>query len=246
MNSVTAVSYINTYPFIFGLEKSGIMSKSDLRLNKVYPSLCAKAFNNKISDVVLMPSGAINVFDESIIINGYCIGAIQKVKSVLLFSEQPIEQIENILLDYQSTTSVKLLKILFKFHWKRNVNFLSSVDGYEQNISGTTAGLVIGDRAMNMSGKFPFVYDLAEEWISFSKLPFVFAYWAKTREISEHWVKRFNEALSWGLSHKTECLEYFSCNSKDMLLYLENNISYSFDEKKIEGLKTFYKLCSLL
>lgn len=242
MNSITAVSYINTYPFIYGLEKSGILPLSEFELNKVYPSLCAKAFIQKSSDVVLMPSGAIPDFDESIIIKGFCIGAVREVKSVLLLSECPIEQVEQVLLDYQSTTSVKLLKILFRHHWKKNVHFISSSEGYENNINGTTAGLVIGDRAMKLSNQFPYVYDLAAEWFSFTQLPFVFAYWAKTKNISENWLSLFNQALNWGLMHKLDCLNYFSCNEKIYIEYLDKNISYEFDEKKIEGLKAFYKL----
>ncbi|HNV95289.1 MAG TPA: menaquinone biosynthesis protein [Bacteroidales bacterium] len=242
MNSITAVSYINTYPFIYGLEKSGILPLSEFELNKVYPSLCAKAFIQKSSDVVLMPSGTIENFNDSIIIKGYCIGAVNEVKSVLLLSNCPIDKVDKVLLDYQSTTSVKLLKILFHHHWEKNVHYISSSEGYENNINGTTAGLIIGDRAMKLSNQFPYVYDLAAEWLSFTQLPFVFAYWTKTKNISEKWLSLFNQALNWGLIHKLECLNYFSCNDKNLLAYLDQNISYDFDKYKIEGLKLFYKL----
>jgi chorismate dehydratase len=57
---------------------------------------------------------------EHYIISDYCIGCDGEVGSVCLFSEVPLEKIERILLDYQSTTSIGLLKILIKEFWKIN------------------------------------------------------------------------------------------------------------------------------
>lgn len=242
MINIAAVSYINTFPFIYGIENSGILGNSEYKLNKIYPSLCSKAFKEKQADIVLMPSGTITDFDESIIIKGTCIGAIGKVKSVMLFSHKPIESIKTIILDYQSTTSVKLVKILAKYYWKKTFEFLSSEKGYEENIAGDTAGLIIGDRALDLLNKYEYIYDLATEWYHFQQLPFVFAYWAKTGAIDTVFIEKFNKALSWGLEHKKDALTANLRFDKFFLDYLENDINYNLDEKKVEGLKAFYRL----
>jgi len=242
MNRIAAVSYINTFPFIYGIERSGILKDYEFQLNKIYPSLCSKAFHEKQADIVLMPSGTINEYDESIIIKGDCIGAEGKVKSVMLFSQKPVEDVKTIVLDYQSTTSVKLVRILAKFYWKKQFEFLSSDKGYEEKINNDVAALVIGDRALDMLGKYDYVYDLATEWFNFQQLPFVFAYWVKTKQIDSNFVEKLNTAIKWGLQHKNEALKAYLHFDRFLLDYLENDIRYDFDEKKIEGLKAFYRL----
>lgn len=242
MNSITVVSYINTFPFIYGIEKSGILLPSDYQLTKVYPSLCAQAYYNRMAEIVLLPSGAINHFDELITIKGNCIGAEGKVKSVMLFSQKPIEDVKTLILDYQSTTSNKLVKILAKFYWRKKFDFLSSNKGYEEKINDDVAVLVIGDRALNLMGKYNYNYDLATEWFNFQQLPFVFAYWVKTKPIDLNFIEKFNKALKWGLQHKQEALETYLHADQILLDYLMNDISYNFDEQKMEGLKAFYSL----
>lgn len=242
MNSITIVSYINTYPFIFGIEKSGILSTSDYQLTKVYPSLCSQAFYKRLTDIILLPSGAIKSLDESIIIKGYCIGAEKRVRSVMLFSQKPLDDIKTLILDYQSTTSIKLVKILAKFYWKKQFDFLFSRKDYEQKINNNTAILVIGDRALDLIGKYNYHYDLATEWFNFQQLPFVFAYWVKTRPIDFIFEDRFNRALSWGLKHKKEALDTYRQANQFLLDYLINDISYKFNKQKMEGLKAFYRL----
>ena len=59
----------------------------------------------------------------------------------------PIHQIKNIFLDYQSKTSVKLLKILLNEYWNVSPKLIDSKYGFENNIKGNNAGLVIGDRS---------------------------------------------------------------------------------------------------
>ncbi|MGQ9846326.1 MAG: menaquinone biosynthetic enzyme MqnA/MqnD family protein [Bacteroidales bacterium] len=242
MNRITVVSYINTFPFIYGIEKSGFLKSSDYQLTKVYPSLCSQAYHNRITDIVLLPSGAINHYDESITIKGNCIGAEGKVKSVMLFSQKPIEDIKTLILDYQSTTSIKLVKILAKFYWKKQFEFLSSNKDYEQKINNDAAILVIGDRALDLIGKYNYSYDLATEWFKFQQLPFVFAYWVKTKPVDFTFIEKFNRSLNWGLNHKKEALETYLHVDQFLLDYLEYDISYNFDKQKIEGLKAFYRL----
>src|SRR5262245_24497557 len=113
---VSAVSYLNSKPFIYGLEHSEVKNEIDLQLD--VPSTCAaKLFEDKV-DLGLVPVAVLPDLDEYHIITDYCIGADGEVGSVLLLSEVPLNEIKTILLDYQSMTSVVLVQILADKFWK--------------------------------------------------------------------------------------------------------------------------------
>ena len=98
-------------------------------------------------DLGLIPVAVIPQLKEYIC-GDYCIGTEGEVASVCLFSEVPVNEIEKVYLDYQSRTSVDLLKWLMKEYWDIHPEIINSTDeNYRKEIKGTTAGLVIGDRA---------------------------------------------------------------------------------------------------
>ena len=107
---VSAVSYLNTIPFLYGIEHFQITKSIDLELD--YPSLCAKNLLRRNVDIALVPVVSLVSNNELNIVSEYCIGSDGHVDTVGLYSDVPIEMINEILLDYQSHTSVKLLKIL--------------------------------------------------------------------------------------------------------------------------------------
>ncbi len=139
---VGAVSYLNTRPLIYGFDRGMMNGNVDLIID--YPSkIASMLLENKI-DLGLVPVAIIPEMEEHHIISDYCIGSEGAVASVCLFSEVPVEKIERILLDYQSRTSVELLKILVKEYWKIDPVFEETTGEYQQEISGNTAAL--GDR----------------------------------------------------------------------------------------------------
>jgi len=98
-------------------------------------------------DIGLIPVAAIPDLPSYHIVGNYCIGAEGEIASVCLFSEVPMSQIETVYLDYQSRSSVALLKWLMKEYWGINPRIIQAIDeSYRQEIKGTTAGLVIGDQ----------------------------------------------------------------------------------------------------
>ena len=126
---ISAVSYLNTLPFIYGIENNALLMKQ-IDLQKDIPSSCAdKLIHNKV-DIGLIPVTEIGKLQESYIISNYCLGAVGKVDTVSLFSHIPIENVKTILLDYQSRTSVKLTKFLAKEYFKINPKYVSAKAGY--------------------------------------------------------------------------------------------------------------------
>ena len=113
---ILAVSYLNAKPFIYGLEHSNLLTNYKLELD--IPSVCAdKLLNNKV-DIGLVPVAIIPFFKDYTILTDYCIGAKGAVGSVMLYSDVPLNEIENIYLDYQSRTSVALVQIIAANYWK--------------------------------------------------------------------------------------------------------------------------------
>ncbi len=242
---ISAVSYLNTLPFIYGLDNYKDFSK-DVEIQKDIPSVCADKLINNDVDLGLIPVAEISKINNPKIISNYCIGAVGKVNTVLLLSDVPLKDIKQIFLDYQSRTSVNLLKILLKNYWKIKPEFKNTSGGYEDMISGTNAGLIIGDRAFEYSVKFKYVYDLSEVWMNFTSLPFVFAAWVANKELPQTFINNFNDALKKGLESKDLIINnYLKDNPNinfDIEKYLKQNISYYLDSEKRKGMDLFLKM----
>lgn len=239
MIRIGALSYLNTIPFIYGLKKYNLISEDNIVYN--FPSNSAKSLINNDVDVALIPSVALRFLKNYSIISNFCIGSEKEVDSVCVYSDVNINDVKEIILDYQSNTSVELLKIIIKDYWKISPKLINSKEGYESNIKGSTAALVIGDRAFALNGKYKYTYDLASLWYQMTNLPFVFACWVTTVKLSDDFILNFNSALEYGvrnidLAIKEEGME---CVSKDPGDYLNNKISYDFDSRKKESLKLF-------
>ena len=201
---------------------------------------------NRVSRVFLPVMGLVPVailpqLSDPHIVSNYVIGANGAVASVALFSEVPIDEIKSIYLDYQSRTSVQLLKILISQFWKKEVEFISATEGYIAQISGTTAGVIIGDRALENLSKFPYVYDLSFAWKQHTGLPFVFAAWVANQPIPASFMSAFDTANGYGLANLDEVIALIPAQEQvyDLHKYYTENISYVYDEEMKQGLAAF-------
>jgi chorismate dehydratase len=244
---VSAVLYLNSAPFIFGLNNSPV--KDEIELSLDIPSTCAEKLINGSVDIGLIPVAAILELKESHIISDYCIGAVGQVNSVMLVSEFPLQQIKTILLDYQSRTSSLLIQILSKNHWHIHPDFKNATEGYEKNIKENVAGLIIGDRALIMKKNFKYAFDLSEAWFEMTSLPFVFACWVANKKLENSFIKRFNFALKYGIDRIDKVIAQAGKDEIPNTVkqqYLNKNMSYFLDDKKNEGMNLFFDYVSKL
>lgn len=239
---ISAVSYLNTLPFIYGLEN--VKGLPDFIFEKDIPSTCAKKLINNDVDIALIPIAAIPHVKEPYFVTKYCLGAINKVHTVLLLSDVPIKSIDTILLDYQSRTSVNLIKVLAAKHWDISPKWIDARPGFEEKISGKTAGVVIGDRAFSLQKKFSYKYDLSGEWYKMTGLPFVFATWVANKPLKKDFLDSFNKALQFGLNNLDTVINDFNANNINTEInieqYLKQNISFDLDQPKMESMKLFF------
>jgi chorismate dehydratase len=236
---IGAVSYLNTKPLLYGIKRSEIVN--DIDLIEEYPSKIAQMLLDDTIDIGLLPVAVLNDLKNYYLISDYCIGAVNDVASVSLFSHSPISEIETVLLDYQSRTSVALTKVLLKHYWKKEVKFVEASENYINEINGTTAGVIIGDRALEHRNNFECNYDLATNWRYFTGLPFVFATWVANKPIDAAFVKNFNAANKLGLDNIDEVVKEIDFPFYDIKKYYTENISYNFDDEKKKALQLFLK-----
>jgi chorismate dehydratase len=235
---IAAVSYLNTKPFIYGLLQSDLAQEIDIQL--CIPSECARRLKSGEVDLALAPVAIIPELDEVHLVSDYCIGAFGKVNTVSIFSELPIDQVQAIYMDFHSRTSVALAKVICGEHLHIKPEFWPATEGYEQRIGGSVAGLVIGDRAIGLDQKYPFVYDLSELWLEMTGLPFVFAAWIATKPLDAALSQRLNAAFADGLNRIPELLQVLpTVQHFDLRAYYEKHISYDFNADKRTALKRF-------
>ena len=236
---IGAVSYLNTRPLLLGIEQESFLNSIDLV--KSYPANIAQDLLSGQIDIGLVPVAILPQLSNPHIVSNYVIGANGAVASVALFSEVPIDEIKSIYLDYQSRTSVQLLKILLSQFWKKEVEFISATEGYIAQISGTKAGVIIGDRALENLSKYPYVYDLSLAWKQHTGLPFVFAAWVANQPIPAAFMAAFDTANGYGLAHLDEVIALIPAQEQvyDLHKYYTENISYVYDEEMKQGLAAF-------
>ena len=244
---VSIVSYLNSKPFVYGIAHSEIFNTIELQQD--IPSVCAKKLMDGTVDVGLIPVAVLPLLKEKYIISDYCIGAVGKVASVMLYSHVPLEEISTVLLDYQSRTSVTLVKVLAQNFWKIKPKWISAEVDFERKINGSTAAVIIGDRTFAIGDTYKYVYDLAEEWQKFTQLPFVFACWVANKKLPDSFLHDFNSALKYGLDNRTSLIAELQKDinySSDIETYLTKNIDYDYNSAKKEALELFLTYLSKL
>jgi chorismate dehydratase len=181
------------------------------------------------------------------------ISATGPVKSVLLFSRLPLENLNGRLigLTNESDTSVALLKIVLARFFGFDNEFERTDLKLPDALSRFSALLLIGDAALreSLEGHDCYIYDLGEIWYRFTGLPFVFALWIINRAAI---VGRENEVRELVRSlQEAKCiarqklagyvegsgLEWFG--AEELIAYWKT-ISYDLGAEEIKGVKAFY------
>jgi len=178
-----------------------------------------------------------------------------EVKSVLLLSRMPIEQLSGkvVLVSSKSHTSIALLKILCRLRYGVDVRLeTGDCSGFLTGTKTPDACLAIGDEALRLgrNGLFPHMLDLGAAWFEWTGLPFVFAVWVIRKQTvsekneqaasaigallsSKRWGlanigKICEQAAGIGLLEIPELEEYYRC------------LRYDLNERERRGLELFY------
>ena len=242
---ISAVSYTNTKPFLYGIQHTDIINKIELSLDM--PSDCAQKLIDDDADIGLIPVAATLSLPQWHLVSDYCIGAVGAVNSVFIFSNCPIEQVKTLHIDPESRSSNNLAKVLLKNYWKITPEFIVNAPNYGTLSNENAAFVQIGDRTFGKADKYPYVYDLAAEWTDFTGLPFTFAAWIANKPIPEEFITEFNQALQYGLDHRNELFQEMTMRSDfDLKDYLLHKIDYPLTQPKKEALHLFLEYIKAL
>ena len=179
---ISAISYLNTAPLMWDFEHGSAGSAFDIAYT--VPSRCAAQLGEGSADIGIIPAAAYVTLPNLLILPGVAIASRRSVRSILLVSKVPLENIRTVALDNCSLTSAALTKVLFAKWWGEGRTFTTMEPDLERMLEQHDAGLVIGDPALQVDRSRFCTYDLAEEWVRLTGKAFVFAFWAVRQAVS--------------------------------------------------------------
>ena len=236
---IAAVSYLNTIPFIYGIEHGSNDLRAELVLSP--PSGCAAALRNGQADIALLPVAAHAAFPDFEPITSYCIGAHGPVRTVVLASNTPLSALHTIHLDSHSLTSVQLVRLLCAELWHLTPQWEPLYDyTLPQQHEPGHGYLLIGDKVFEHESHFTYIYDLAAAWQELTGLPFVFAAWVAPRQTDALVIDALEKALAYGVGHVDEAIAESSYADRPYAHdYLTRNIDFRLDPSKRQAMELF-------
>jgi chorismate dehydratase len=247
---MSAISFLNTAPLMWDFEHGD--ADLDFAIEYTIPSVCAAALAANQADIGIIPAFTYAEIPGLLILPNIAIAAKDFVRSILLISKKPIEQIETVATDTSSRTSVALLQVLFTKFFGGSRQFTPHPPQLEAMLRNHDAALLIGDTALEVSvDQEYFVYDLAHLWHERTGKPFVFAFWAIRLDAldraprDQDLVKVFQRSRDHGLEPENlrviahEWSAKLRLSEPDIYTYLTENIHYYLDRQNHAGLQLF-------
>ncbi len=245
---IGAVNYLNSKPLIEGLPE--LLPDAELSLD--YPSRLADDLAAGQLDVALVPSIEVLRHADYEIVSDACVATRGPVMSVKLYSRVPFGEVQSLALDAGSRTSVALTRIMLaeRFGVTPRLEPLP----FERSLSSTKtdAVLLIGDRAMHVPDEhFVATWDLGEEWLRWTGLPFVFAVWAAKGHTELGMVEdALGRARDLGIDRAAEIARReaprLEISESTAYHYLTKNLHFRLGPAERSGLKLFSELSARL
>ena len=242
-----AVSFLNTKPLIYGIEKN--LFPHDFEIIKAIPSSLAVELKAGKLDVALIPTIAYARNSPTLRIVPECgIIAHGEVNSIRLYFNKDLKSIRTVALDISSMTSVVLTKIILAERYEIKPEFIAAQPDVNKMLASADAALVIGDAALFKTKSAGAMYlDLAEEWRDMTGLPFVFAVWAgREKAISLDDTQAIISSKNLGMDNIDDvCRAAAAEYDADFSLvksYLTENIQFDLGEEEIAGMKQYFEL----
>lgn len=245
---ISIIDYLNAAPLNYGFKHG--LGFEHFHLKFQVPSQCADRLRSGEVDAGLVSSIEYLRIPDLKVVPGLCIASPRRVRSVVVLSKVPPEEIRTLALDTSSRTSVVLSQILLRERFGVQVEPVDMGPDQEAMLARCDAALLIGDVAMRARREGLLVLDLAEEWHAWTGLPFVFALWlvrgdAPLLEVPGGAGPFFHKSLEMGRQNLSamvdEAWRSIGWTKPELHEYLTENISYSLGEAERESLDLFYE-----
>ncbi len=212
------------------------------------PSECADRLQDGRADIGIVP--VIEVARQNLTITGdTAITCRGPVRSILLISKVPFNEIRTLAADCSSRTSVVLSQVVLANRYGLLPVMKSRPPDLESMLHDCDAALIIGDPALLIEpGELPYqVLDLCEVWTEMTGLPMVFAVWAGHRTYDP---KPFRDSLQFGLDHLEHIVatEHAARGISPELArnYLTKNIQFDLGPDQESGMQRFLEYATAL
>ena len=250
------IPYANLFPIFYMLESE--CDCSGYEFVEGVPS--ALNYMLRVGEVDVSPSSSIEYLrysSEYAIVENHSISSTGPVRSIILLSRKPIEELNGlpVLTSSQSETSVALLRIIFERFYKVKCDLKTADIHLDSLPSATEAYLLIGDDALKavkgFNSQLFYIYDLGELWHKHTGLPFTFALWIYRKDCCKEkaeLLKRFKNDLNKSKKLAVKNFKIIAPESplkgilteNELISYWEN-ISYDFGDEHKKGLELFRK-----
>lgn len=252
---VSAISYLNTAPLMWNFEHEPTAEglRDQFEVEYTIPSRCAELLANGQADIGIIPVASYATIPNLTILPGVAIASHAAVRSILLISEKPLQQVRSVAVDSSSRTSAALVQVLFAKYFRQEVRFEQVNPELNAMLVHHDAALLIGDPALKVDRSRYRTWDLAEEWRRYTGKPFVFAFWAvRARVAADEEIARvgeiFRESRDGGIKQFDRIADEWAPRlllSRELIVsYLTENIHYSLDPEYLEGLQLFFRYAS--
>jgi chorismate dehydratase len=245
---ISIIDYLNAAPLNYGF-KHGLGSNL-FNLKFQVPSACSDDLRRGDVDAGLISSIEYLRIPGLKIVPGLCIASPKRVRSVVLLSKVPLGSIKTLALDTSSRTSVVLAQLLLQERYGTLPQTSATPPNIEEMLVAHDAALMIGDAAMRVNRENLMVLDLAEEWHSWTGLPFVFALWAVRPDAPELDSSGgvspfFHQSFELGKKNMEtiidEAQRTIGWTKQELRDYLTKNLSHTLGEAEMESLSLFYE-----
>ncbi len=247
---ISAISFLNTAPLMWDFEHGD--AARNFAIEYTIPSACAAALAANQADIGIIPAVTYAEIPRLVILPNIAIAAKDRVRSILLVSKKPIEEVQTVATDSSSRTSVVLLQVLFTKFLGGHREFTPHPPSIGAMLRQHDAALLIGDAALQVPADSGFyLYDLSHEWHERTGKPFVFAFWAVRLDALDRLppgldlAEVFQRSRDHGLQPENvvtianEWSPKLALSPTYILDYLTNNIHYYLDRENHSGLQLF-------
>lgn len=238
-----AVHYLNTLPLVWSLRAG--QAQGRIALSVASPADCAERLRAGTADLGLVPVAEM-ARQALPIVPGTCISSDGPVRSILLVSRVPWEQVRTLAADCNSRTSVVLAQVVLQERFGLRVSVQSRPPSLHEMLSGADAALIIGDAALHIDpASIPYRYlDLGEEWRRISGLPMVYAVWAGPAAASSPWLEAvLADSLAYGEANLDAIVEQeaanFGVEAGFARHYLSHHVRFHLGKREHAGLEAF-------
>ena len=240
---ISAVSYLNTAPLVWGMLHGPQKGLFDLDFR--IPSECADQVAAGAADIGIVPAIELTRQDLEVI-PGAGIACHGAVRSILMASRCPAAAIRTLAADSSSRTSVELARVILERRYNAQPEMIPHPPDLPAMLDAADAALVIGDPALHIDPTaLPYhVYDLGAEWLELTGLPMVFAVWAGRPGVANAEVARaFRESCRWGRERIEEIVAVEAPRRgfapELARRYLTSHIVHELGPRDYEGMELF-------